>query len=106
MDHVPAQDEDYRNRGADELTVMCAQDVRFRVVYLDWEGVQQERLFYQGRWQVRTRMLKGYRFPEPDGSGGYQWSALRPLSELGLGVELSVGTSLEAELPKALRRGR
>lgn len=106
MDYVPAQDEDYGNQRFDDMTLVCHPEARIRVVYRDWEGVEQRRLMVRGTWPVKSSMILGYQVPEPDGAGGTQWSAVQDLSELGLDMELSVGWGLETDLPRAIRRGR
>lgn len=106
MDHLPAQDEDYRNLGTDQITLVAeAPEMRIRVVYKDWDGNTQKRLLVRGTWPLKTSMFLGFEVPEYSG-GTQQWSEQKDLSELGFEMELSVGWSAGTTLPQALRRGR
>ncbi|UFK26745.1 hypothetical protein [Roseobacter phage RDJL6] len=101
MDLVPAQDVTYRPY--DAMTLVCHPDVHIRMVYEDWAGVEQERTMGRGTWPVRSTKLLG--FKTMDHATG-TWGARQDLSEMGLGIEVSVGESLSQELPRQLRRGR
>lgn len=99
MDLVPAQDVKYAN--LDELTLVCHPDTHIRIVYEDWNGVEQERTVGRGTWPIRSTKLLGYKVMEAGG-----WGERRDLADIGNGIEFSVGESFSSELPRQIRRSR
>ena len=108
MDLVPAQDAELGAGQFDELTLVCHRDVHVRVVFEDWQGVQQKRTVGRGTWPIRLRRLLGYRTVD-HATGGWSADLKDPEGRvrhrvLGGQALLEGVVAADAALPAALNR--